>query len=71
MAKRRSQAKKQEAIKVEEPWLADEVEGQLSVDVYQKGNGIVVKSTIAGVEDRKSTRLNSSHIQKSRMPSSA
>ena len=24
-----------------------------------------------GVEDRKSTRLNSSHIQKSRMPSSA
>ncbi len=50
MAKRRSQAKKPEAIKVEEPWLADEVEGQLSVDVYQKGNGIVVKSTIAGVE---------------------
>ena len=25
----------------------------------------------AGLEDRKSTRLNSSHIQKSRMPSSA
>ena len=25
----------------------------------------------AGMEDRKSTRLNSSHIQKSRMPSSA
>ena len=25
----------------------------------------------AGVRDRKSTRLNSSHIQKSRMPSSA
>ena len=25
----------------------------------------------AGVVDRKSTRLNSSHIQKSRMPSSA
>ena len=25
----------------------------------------------AGAEDRKSTRLNSSHIQKSRMPSSA
>ena len=26
---------------------------------------------VKGVEDRKSTRLNSSHIQKSRMPSSA
>ena len=26
---------------------------------------------IAGIGDRKSTRLNSSHIQKSRMPSSA
>ena len=29
------------------------------------------KLTIVGYEDRKSTRLNSSHIQKSRMPSSA
>ena len=28
-------------------------------------------NTISGVIDRKSTRLNSSHIQKSRMPSSA
>ena len=26
---------------------------------------------LLGMEDRKSTRLNSSHIQKSRMPSSA
>lgn len=50
MAKRKAQAKKNEAVKVEEPWLADELEGQLSVDVYQKGNAIVVKSTIAGVE---------------------
>ncbi len=50
MAKRKGSAKKAEAIKVEEPWIADELEGQLSVDVYQKGNGIVVKSTIAGVE---------------------
>ena len=32
----------------------------------------VVSAWYAGVEaDRKSTRLNSSHIQKSRMPSSA
>ena len=28
-------------------------------------------SPLGGLEDRKSTRLNSSHIQKSRMPSSA
>ena len=28
-------------------------------------------SSYRGLQDRKSTRLNSSHIQKSRMPSSA
>ena len=28
-------------------------------------------ATTGGIQDRKSTRLNSSHIQKSRMPSSA
>jgi HSP20 family protein len=50
MAKRKSQAKKPEPVKVEEPWIAEELEGQLSVDVYQKGDMIVVKSTIAGVE---------------------
>ena len=34
---------------------------------------LIEKETAAGlgVQDRKSTRLNSSHIQKSRMPSSA
>ena len=32
---------------------------------------IRAKGTAAGARDRKSTRLNSSHIQKSRMPSSA
>ena len=31
----------------------------------------VIESVKAAFEDRKSTRLNSSHIQKSRMPSSA
>ena len=30
-----------------------------------------VVSLLRGIKDRKSTRLNSSHIQKSRMPSSA
>ena len=34
--------------------------------------GMGVSSTLsAGMEDRKSTRLNSSHIEESRMPSSA
>ena len=33
--------------------------------------GDVVQTSSEGVADRKSTRLNSSHIQKSRMPSSA
>ena len=55
-----------------------------SVDMFDKKDEIVVKAEIPGVEkenisislsnntiDRKSTRLNSSHIQKSRMPSSA
>ena len=31
----------------------------------------VALAAMPGAEDRKSTRLNSSHIQKSRMPSSA
>ena len=50
MAKRKTQAKKPETVKVEDHWLAEDLEGQLSVDVYQKGDAIVVKSTIAGVE---------------------
>lgn len=50
MAKRKTQAKKPETVTVEDRWLTDDLEGQLSVDVYQKGDAIVVKSTIAGVE---------------------
>lgn len=34
----------------EEEWLEDEYEGQLSVDVYQTVDEIVIKSTIAGVK---------------------
>ena len=34
-------------------------------------SGIDVEFTMTAPSDRKSTRLNSSHIQKSRMPSSA
>ena len=45
----------------------------LTDDNYSKLNSFVTwcKETGIGTVDRKSTRLNSSHIQKSRMPSSA
>jgi HSP20 family protein len=50
MAKRKQTFKKFEPVKVEDRWMTDEIEGQLSVDVFQKDDKIVVKSTIAGVE---------------------
>lgn len=34
----------------EDEWLEEEFEGQLSVDVYQTNDEIVIKSTIAGVK---------------------
>lgn len=43
-------SKKSEPVRVEERWLPEEIEGQLSVDVFQKDDKIVVRSTIAGVE---------------------
>ena len=40
-----------EEIQNQPEWINEEaVEGQLSVDVYEEGDTIVVKSTIAGVE---------------------
>ena len=42
---------------------------QLSVEA--SGSGVIETRDLPADEDRKSTRLNSSHIQKSRMPSSA
>ena len=38
---------------------------------YRSHDEMVRAHEASGAEDRKSTRLNSSHIQKSRMPSSA
>ena len=43
---------------------------RIDVDYYGTKTQLKQLATI-GVPDRKSTRLNSSHIQKSRMPSSA
>ncbi len=34
----------------EQEWLDEDVEGQLSVDVYQNKDSIIIKSTIAGVK---------------------
>jgi HSP20 family protein len=50
MPKQSVQLKKPEAVKVEDHWMAmtEEPEGQLSVDVFQKGDNLVVRSTIAG-----------------------
>ena len=60
------------------PWakaMKEEVlEGRMPPWHAAKGAGVFrhdVSLTILEKEDRKSTRLNSSHIQKSRMPSSA
>ena len=52
MAKRKkiiSKRSKSPQVKVEENWVTDEIEGQLSVDVFQNNDQITVKSTIAGV----------------------
>ena len=38
---------------------------------FAGGTVVHINAGVAGLVDRKSTRLNSSHIQKSRMPSSA
>ena len=51
--------------------LLGAVEGVLASSRFVLGpEGAALEGELAG-RDRKSTRLNSSHIQKSRMPSSA
>ena len=42
-----------------------------SVAIYERGEALKRRCEELLRQDRKSTRLNSSHIQKSRMPSSA
>lgn len=34
----------------QQEWLKEEVEGQLSIDVYQDKDNLIIKSTIAGVK---------------------
>jgi HSP20 family protein len=43
------QATKPVATTTEQEWLDEDVDGQLSIDVYQDKNNIIIKSTIAGV----------------------
>ena len=47
------------------------IRGNNDRDPWAKRMADVLNLQVNGVKDRKSTRLNSSHIQKSRMPSSA
>ena len=58
-------------------WVSASAAVCVGVGAQDKGSPTLPPVTISAkanrdpVEDRKSTRLNSSHIQKSRMPSSA
>ena len=45
-----------------------ENEEQAILDAFNSGKGV---GYVDGMRDRKSTRLNSSHVSESRMPSSA
>ena len=45
--------------------------GVLTKILVPEGTTVAVGTEVAVIEDRKSTRLNSSHSQQSRMPSSA
>lgn len=38
------------AVKGSDPWLAENYEGQLAVDVFQTDTDIVIQSTLAGVK---------------------
>ena len=50
--------------------IAIRIQGGLGNQLFQYALALSLKEELK-TEDRKSTRLNSSHIQKSRMPSSA
>ena len=50
-------------------WLR--MDGDQVADVSFRGQGCAISKASASMIDRKSTRLNSSHVKRSRMPSSA
>ena len=54
-----------------EKFVADAAAGLGGLDILVNNVGGMVPGTLEGLTDRKSTRLNSSHSQQSRMPSSA
>lgn len=47
--RKKSTSKKSPQVKVEDHWVTEEIDGQLSVDVFQNEKELIVKSTIAGV----------------------
>ena len=64
----RFEARKRVIDLIEAEGLLDKVEDRTIQTPYGDRSGVVIEPWLT---DRKSTRLNSSHIQKSRMPSSA
>ena len=60
-----------EALNALNSQVMHEVTGAAAEFDADPGIGAIIITGAGGKADRKSTRLNSSHIQKSRMPSSA
>ena len=51
--------------------LFKETSNKINDEIGAKLNEALAKNDLAATKDRKSTRLNSSHVSESRMPSSA
>ena len=58
------------ALEGNDPALGDAVR-ELGTWIGESGNSLIYGGSKSGLIDRKSTRLNSSHLEQSRMPSSA
>ena len=64
-------AKRAVAIALRNRWRRQQVEPKLRAEITPKNILMIGPTGVGKTEDRKSTRLNSSHIPLSRMPSSA
>ena len=58
-------------VRIPRDWMTAEAVAAQRLRPGQDGRGWLPELWVRSTTDRKSTRLNSSHIQKSRMPSSA